>query len=186
MNTKRMISDINATIEELMTEKTSLLDRVKAIEDNITAYRMAIESLELTVTQAKAVVEQKPEPKQEDGVKHYKKTTQIEYAGRTQKASLWAKEFGMNPDMLIARLNSGWTVEDAITKPKAQGKPIRKRHPRKVFAYDPHGNIIRQYIGVADAAKDLKLAKNVVEKMLTDISIADQIASRNFYLAYAS
>lgn len=188
MNTKKMITDINSAIDDLITEKTSLLDRVKAIDDNITAYRMAVESLELTIATKTenppepAVVEQK---KTEDRI-HYKNTTMIEYGGRTQKLSLWAKEYGINHDALCYRLNAGWSVEDALTKPRMPGKPIKNRHPRKVFAYDQHNNVIRQYVGVGDAARDLKMPKIVVEKMLNDISIADQLASRNFYLAYAS
>lgn len=188
MNAKRMITEINATVEELMAEKTSLLDRIKSIDDNITAYRMAVESLELTIAQKTEPVAEnvvsKPE-KASDRI-HYKNTTIIEFGGRKQKLSLWAKEYGINHDALSYRLNAGWSVEDALTKSIRQGKPISKRNLRKVFAYDEHNNVIRQYVGVGDAARDLKMPKNVIEKMLNDISIADQLASRNFYLAYAS
>ena len=185
MNTKRMISDIKIAIEELMTEKTSLLDKIKLIDDNITAYRMAAESLELTLEQKSAPVAEKTAEKASERT-NYKNSTMIEYAGRTQKLSAWAKEFNLNPDAVSYRLNAGWSVEDALTKPKAQGKSIKNRHPKKVFAYDPHGNVIRQYTNVGDAARDLKMTKIVIEKMLNDIPIADQIASKNFYLAYAS
>ena len=184
MNTRKMIADINTTVEALMAEKSSLLDRIKSIDDNITAYRMAIESLELTIGQHAPVAE--PHVAKPERVKpHYSNATRVEFSGRTQKLSAWASEYGIPVNALVFRLNSGWPIEDAITRPKAQGKPLQNRRSRKVFAYDPKGNVIRQYVNVGDAAKDLKLTKEVVEKMLTDISVADQLASRNYYLAYA-
>jgi hypothetical protein len=37
--------------------------------------------------------------------------------GKAQSVSMWAREFGVNPQRIIARLHLGWSDEDAITKP---------------------------------------------------------------------
>jgi hypothetical protein len=41
----------------------------------------------------------------------------IEFRGRTQSMSLWAEEFGINLNTLRCRLESGWSIEDAFTRP---------------------------------------------------------------------
>lgn len=185
MNTKRMIADISNAIEELVSEKTSLLDRIKAIDDNITAYRMAVESLELTIAKKLEPDAEKPEetPPVDD---RFTRKTIVEFAGRKQRLSAWAKEFHIHPDTLKYRMNMGMEIKTALSADVHLGKRLSKAVPKKVFAYDPRGNVIRQYVNIGDAARDLKLDRTVIEKMLNDISIADQIASRNFYIAYAS
>ena len=176
MNTKKMISDINSAINDLVTEKTSLLDQIKS---------MAIESLELTITQKDEPVSEKQAEKTADSARYTRKTM-IEFAGRKQRLSAWAKEYHIHPDTLKYRLNAGVELKNALSVDVKCGKRIAKSSPKKVFAYDEHHNVIRQYVGPGDAARDLKIPQNVVEKMLSDVSIADQLASRSFYLAYAS
>jgi hypothetical protein len=41
----------------------------------------------------------------------------IEHCGRTQSMTLWAEEVGLNPATLRARLEAGWSTEDALTRP---------------------------------------------------------------------
>jgi hypothetical protein len=40
----------------------------------------------------------------------------IEYGGKRQTISQWARELGMNYDTLRNRITNGWSVEDALTK----------------------------------------------------------------------
>lgn len=45
--------------------------------------------------------------------------------GKTQNIAHWAKEYGINRETLALRLRSGWTIEEALTK------PIQKYNRRK-------------------------------------------------------
>lgn len=48
------------------------------------------------------------------------------YMGKTQCISIWAEEFGINYDILYARIfRYGWSIEKALTT------PVRKRRQRK-------------------------------------------------------
>lgn len=183
MNTKKMIADIQSECKELEIRKADLLAHVKAIDDQITAYHMAVDALDLSMSSSVKPAE--PVASNEKQKKFGHKTI-IEFGGKKQTVVQWAKEMDITADGIIYRLNTGWSVTDALTKRKMQGKTLEERKPKKVFAYDRHNNVIRQYMNIGDASRDLNLARNVIEKMLTDISIADQLASRNFYLAYAS
>lgn len=40
----------------------------------------------------------------------------IEFNGKSQSVSLWAKEIGISVALLFQRLNRGWSVERALTK----------------------------------------------------------------------
>lgn len=46
----------------------------------------------------------------------------VSYNGIEKNVSQWAEEFGMPEDRLLMRLNNGWTVEDALLKPKMKNK----------------------------------------------------------------
>ena len=41
----------------------------------------------------------------------------IEFNGKTQCAAAWGEEYGIHPDRIYARLNYGWPVSIALTKP---------------------------------------------------------------------
>lgn len=41
----------------------------------------------------------------------------LTHDGRTQNMSDWAREFGITPNLLVARLRLGWAVGRAITQP---------------------------------------------------------------------
>lgn len=41
----------------------------------------------------------------------------ITFQGRTLCVTDWAKEIGMKKSTLLKRLNSGWSIGDALTKP---------------------------------------------------------------------
>ncbi len=41
----------------------------------------------------------------------------LEFDGRTQTLTEWAREIGMAPRTLWARINSGWSIERALTTP---------------------------------------------------------------------
>jgi hypothetical protein len=44
----------------------------------------------------------------------------LEFDGRRQTVSDWARELGMSPQALNHRLKAGWSVEEALTKPIAR------------------------------------------------------------------
>lgn len=50
----------------------------------------------------------------------------IEFGGRKMTLVEWAEFIGMRPGTLLKRLDSGWSVKDAIMKPLAENK----RHPK--------------------------------------------------------
>lgn len=51
-------------------------------------------------------------------------TRMLTYAGKTQTVTAWSRERGMSLAVLRHRLNSGWSIEDALTKPV---EPRKKR-----------------------------------------------------------
>ena len=48
--------------------------------------------------------------------------------GKTQNISSWAREIGLSPQTICARLKAGWTEEDAVSVP-ARKKANRKEKP---------------------------------------------------------
>lgn len=187
MNTKKMISDIHSTIAELEAEKTDLMNRVKAIDDDITAYKMAVDALELTRQQVRKVVEEvktTAEPKIPQKDRPHERM--IEYKGKTQSVSAWAREIGIDPKTLHYRLNAGWPLYEAMQPGKHNNRKKEHQKIRKIFSYDSHGNVIRQYTGVGDASRDLNLPESTVQKIIDKMTKEDQLRCRNYYLAYAS
>ena len=116
----------------------------------------------------------------------------LEYNGMTKTVSEWAKQFNMTASTLHGRLRKGMSVEEALLTPldsrgrHRSGTKTQSTIRGKVFMYDTHGNVIRQFTGVKDAARDLHISPDVVEKTIRNVSIKDQLASRNYYLAIAS
>lgn len=41
----------------------------------------------------------------------------VEYDGREQTASQWAREYGMKPKVVLGRLKLGWSIKDALETP---------------------------------------------------------------------
>lgn len=183
MNTKKMIADIKSVCEELETRKKELLAQVQTIDGQLASYYMAAEALDKTLPSVEKPVESYVCARNTNKIGH---KTVLEFGGKKQTVVQWAKEMDISADGIVYRLNNGWPVSDALTKRKMQGKSLEKRKPKKVFAYDQHGNIVRQYVSVGEASRSLNIPKNVVEKLLSDVSVADQLSSRSFYLAYAS
>lgn len=187
MNTKKMIADIRTTIEALESEKNDLLAHVKAIDDDLTAYRMAVDALELTRQPvAKVVTEAKEKAEPEQTKKSRPRERMIEYGGKKQCASAWAREIGIGTKTLLYRLNNGWPVNEALRPVGQYNRKKERQKIRKIFSYDSHGNILRQYNGIGDVSRDLNLPKETVQKILDNIPKDDQLRSRNYYLAYAS
>ena len=173
MNTKKMISDIHSTIQELEAEKTDLMNRVKAIDDDITAYKMAIDALELTRQQVHKVIDEvktTADAKQQKDRPHERL---IEYKGKTQSISAWARELGIDAKTLHYRLKAGWPLHEAMQPGKHNNRKKEHQKIRKIFSYDSHGNILRQYNGVGDASKDLNLPESTVRKIIDKMSKDD-------------
>ena len=190
MNTKKMIVDIRTAIEALESEKTDLMTRVKAIDDDITAYKMAVDALELTRQQVCKVVEESAETaKAKPTCKvagNPNNERLVEYKGKTQSVSAWARELGIGAKTLHYRLNAGWPINEAFRPVGQYNRKKEHQKIRKVFSYDGHGNILRQYNGVKDASKDLNLPESTVQKIIDKMPKEDQLRCRNYYLAYAS
>ena len=255
METMRMITEIQNTINCIESEKASLLDRISILDERTAFYRTAIESLEKADPLSKdepkqePVAEAEPTPKPEAPVKVRKPSIRgdakyIEFNGETNTIPGWARKIGIDPHSLRDRLSAGWSLEKALTTPAVKkycppatfefnGKtktvrewaiqyginpgtlhnrlkrmPIeealltpldnrgrskapaggRKTNPLrgKVFMYDSHHNVLRQYTSIGDASRDLHISPEIIEKTIRNVSIKDQIASRNYYLAIAS
>ena len=186
MNTKKMISDIHSTIAELEAEKTDLMNRVKAIDDDITAYQMAVDALELTRQQVHKVIDEVKASTDAIQRKTHPHERLIEYNGRTQSVSAWARELGLNKKTLSYRLDNNWPLHEAMKSGTHNNRKKERQKIKKVFSYDSHGNILRQYTGVKDASNDLNLPESTVQKIIEKMSKDDQLRVRNYYLAYAS
>ena len=240
MDTTKMIADINKTIADLEAEKKSLLGQVRILEDRMSFYRMAVESLEnadppkssIAAAPKEAKVAKKPPLRGDTRMIEFNGETHtiaewamkigivprslrdrlkagwsvekalttppvaqskppmiLEYNGVKKTVAEWARQFGMNPATLHNRLYKGMTVEEALLKPldsRGRGHSPKKPLRGKVFMHDAHGNVIRQYVGVCDAARDLNIAPDIVEKIIRNVPAKDQLASRNYYLAIAS
>lgn len=187
MDTQKMIAEIKSACSVLERRKEELTAKIKTVDDKLTAYRMAIDSLELTVADEKpapAPEKKRREPVVDGGISKY---TMIERNGKRQSLEDWAKESGLTYAGVYYRLRHGWSMEDALSTGKQPGKTIRKKQPApsKVFAYDAYNNVIRQYAGVIAASRDLNLPENVVKTTIANVSRADQLSSRGYYLAYA-
>jgi hypothetical protein len=46
-----------------------------------------------------------------------RRSRKIEYQGRTQTVAQWARELGLSRGRVMGRLQSGWSVVDALTRP---------------------------------------------------------------------
>lgn len=42
----------------------------------------------------------------------------LEYKGKTKRIKEWSRELGIPYKLLIYRLDAGWTVEEALNKPR--------------------------------------------------------------------
>lgn len=181
MDTQKMIAEIKSACSVLERRKEELAAKIKGVDDKLSAYRMAIDSLELTVADEKPT----PVPENPSGNTMYKPTSIVEFNGQKKKCSEWSKALGLSYCAVSFRLNSGWTVADALTKGRTDGKKKPAPVSAKVFAYDAHDNVIRQYAGAIAAARDLKMPENVVRSTIANVSPEDQLSSRGYYLAYA-
>lgn len=196
MNTTKMISEIKSTCATLEAEKSTLIARVKELDDRITGYRMAIDALELTLqrkqTEPASACDVSPvaDPVQEKSPEKYGANTNVTLNGKTQTIKQWAKDLNMTVGGIMYRLKKGWPVEDAIGCQKAPGVTVIPRKPyqkaaRKVFKCDMFGNPIRQYTGIADAAKDLRMSETTVQKIIEHVSKSDQLKAHEYYLTYS-
>lgn len=188
MNTLKMIAEIKMVCAALDSEKKELTARLKEIDDDLTGYHMAIDSLELTLHNRKKE-EQKPAGDPEPA-KPFGKKTVLSHGGKSMTVNQWAAELKMTAGGILYRLNNGWSVDDALSSPRAPGvsmKPNRKKPVtkiKKVCMYNPMGCQIRQYMGVKDAAANLHVSTQVIEKTISCVSKADQIAAKGYYIAY--
>lgn len=185
METIKIIADIKMTCANLEKEKKELVAKVTAIDDRLTAYRMAIDSLELTIP-AKKEPEAKPAVRTMPSNTKYNPGTVVEFNGERKKLSQWSKDLGMSAFAVAYRLNSGWTIADALTKPKTLGgQKTGHKRTQKVFMYDDHDNVLRQYVSVVAASKDLRLPEATIRSNIINVTKQDQLSSRGYYLAYA-
>lgn len=196
-------SAIVSQAEEIIRKvKANMETEVRKIDDELTAYRMAIESLEMTVKPAETkqipvVKAVQPVETAAPATRKVRKDAKlIEFNGKAQSYAQWEKETGINRYTLSYRIDHGWSVEDALTTPinevfsaaakkKVEQPKNMRAMPRKVFAYDQHGNVVRQFIGIGEASRELHMPIDVIEKTITAVPKQDQLKSRNYYLAFA-
>jgi hypothetical protein len=65
-------------------------------------------------------------------------STVLEYDGRQMSIADWARETGINPKTISARLRRGWSVADSLSgvddRPAAKAKKVPKKTAKKVAA----------------------------------------------------
>ena len=195
MDTMKMVAELKTACSALENEKSKLVARVKQIDDDLTAYHMAMDSLELTIRNSnklpvlntiktKPVVEKQKRRSRKDAAV-------LDYNGSRKTIAEWSEETGISTYTIRYRLQHGWSTFEALSKPvdpvrSEAGKRNQYAKPQKVFAYDQHDNVIRQYVGVGEASRDLNLPVTTVEKLIEHVPKEDQIRCRNYYLAYHS
>lgn len=57
----------------------------------------------------------------------------LTYNGETLCVSEWAERFGLHHNRITKRLESGWSVEEALTTPASASSPRRRRGPEVEF-----------------------------------------------------
>ena len=184
MDTLKMVTEIKTACSALETEKASLTARLKQVEEELSSYYIAVESLMKTVPKQKQEErEQNPETKKTWS----RKTVYLEYNGERLSVPQWAERLGISSNSIRDRLKRGWSIEDTLTKKATDHYSMSKRKnaPSKVYMYDSHDNIVRQFTGVGDASRDLNLPASTVEKIIAKMTKDDQLRCRNYYLAYA-
>ena len=178
MDTTKMVTELKIACATLEKEKEVITKRLGEIDAELTAYRNAINSLAPTVTTEQMTT------KAPNG----KFSTVYTYNGVSHTLPVWSKQLGIGIRTLRARINAGWAIEDVFSKPVGNTGPNKKhRKPlanAKVFAYDKNGNVIRQYVGVQDASRDLNLPATTIQKIIENMDKEDQLRVRNYYLKY--
>lgn len=172
MDAQNMVAEIKKSCAELEKKKAEFLDKVKEIDEKLSYYNMAIQGLEQTIpiNDAKRTWSRKP--------------VILEYNGVAQSITAWAKQLGISHTAIQWRIKHGWPI-NRVLSPGRDKKPHNKK-PRKVFAYDGHDNVVRQFVGINDASRSLNLPVPTLEKILANVSKEDQLRVRNYYLAYAT
>lgn len=177
MDTVKMISEIKTTCSTLERKKSELMARVKEIDEKLSYYNMAIQGLEKAT----------PKTDQEQQKRTWsRKPVMIEYNGVKQSITAWAKQLGHSPYAIRLRMQNGWPIEKVLSPEKfsAKKKNNNKIAPHKVFAYDAKGNVIRQFVGIGEASRELNLPVTTIEKIINKMTKEDQLRVRNYYLAY--
>ena len=187
MNTLKIIAEIKQTCGVRESEKAELMTRVKEIEDRLTGYRMAVESLEMTMPKAEPVAPSIPTVQDAQEAPKRRKTggrtpSLIEYNGERRTIAEWSDISGVNIKTLRHRLKNGWPMKDVLSNRNFNRK---KPSPSKVFAYDAHGNTVHQYMTIGAASKGLRLPESTIKAIIANMSKEDQLKSRSYYLAYA-
>ena len=189
MDTIMMIAELKQTCKTIESEKSSLLSKVKELDDRLTAYKMAIDSLELTVSPDDHV-QVRPKSKKRK-YKTRSDAKKLHFNGKSKTIAEWSAETGISVYTIRYRLNNGWDVSDILTRPvdpvfSEAGKRNQRVKPRKVFAYDAHGNVIRQFVGIGDASRSLNMPITTIEKIIEKMTKEDQLRVRDYYLAYVA
>ena len=174
MDTAKMIQEIKSTCAGLEKKKAELLGRVKEIDELLSYYNTAIGGLEKTVSP------NEEQPKCTGG----RKPVMLEYNGVTQSMNAWAKQLGISHTAIRWRIAKGWPINKVLSSTRQD--PVGKAKPKKVFAYDSHGNIIRQYVGIGEASRSLNMPESTIKKIIENMSKDDQLRVRSYYLAYVA
>lgn len=110
----------NLKKSELITEITFAMEDQDAQNDTQDAEEAVVEEV---IAETEEAAQNESETTEE--TKKNKKQDLIEYNGKTQNLSQWAKELGIPGQTLYARLHiSNWPVEKAFTT------PIKKRNTK--------------------------------------------------------
>lgn len=178
-----MMKELKSTCSSMEKQKKDLLKQVQSIDEKLTYYKAALDNLIKAGCEDTSKAESKQTSKHGNAVMYT-------HNGMTKSLTGWSKQTGINVKTLWYRLNKGWSLDKTLNTPTGnygRHTPKNKRaQPHKVFAYDKHGNVIRQYVGVGDASRSLNMPVTTIEKLIDNVSKEDQLRVRNYYLAYAT
>ena len=177
-----MMKELKSTCSSMEKQKKDLLKQVQSIDEKLTCYKAALDNL----IKAGCTMDQddKQAPKT-----HSTRAVMYTHNGVTKSLTGWSKQTGINVKTLWYRLNKGWSLDKTLNTPAGNyGRHTQKNQrarPHKVFAYDMHGNVVRQFVGVGDASRSLNMPVTTIEKLIEHVPKEDQLRVRQYYLAYA-
>lgn len=69
----------------------------------------------------------------------------ITHNGRTQTLTQWSKETGLRYNTIIRRIESGWTVEQALTRPQQKGRKPSQRKDAHMITFNGRTQSMRDW-----------------------------------------
>lgn len=95
---------------------------------------------------------------------NYRHDCIIEYNGKSQKVSEWAKELGIKDSTIYHRLYYNWSPGEALGLVPHERRQVSKCH--SVLQYDNHGNFIREWRSKQAVEESLHIISQTLNKYI--------------------